>query len=65
MVITISKVKIGNNCIIGAGAIIMPGVVMEENSILGASALATKNQILEKNKIYGGNPAKELTKKTE
>ena len=58
--ITIKKVKIGNNCVIGAGAIIMPGVVMEDNVILGAGGLVTKDRVLEKNKIYGGNPAKEI-----
>ena len=58
--ITMKKVKIGNNCIIGAGAIIMPGVVMEDNAVLGAGALATKNHVLEKNKTYGGNPARKI-----
>ncbi|RLI63775.1 MAG: hypothetical protein DRO67_05205 [Candidatus Asgardarchaeum californiense] len=61
--ITIKKVRIGNNCIVGAGAIVMPGVVMEDNSVLGAGALATKNRVLEKNKAYGGNPAKEISSK--
>lgn len=59
--ITINKVKIGNNCIIGAGAIIMPGVMMENNSILATGGIATKNHVLKKNKIYGGNPAREIS----
>ena len=65
--ITIKKIKIGNNCIIGAGAIIMPGVVMEDNAILAAGGLVTKNRVLKKNKIYGGNPAEEMpiTKKNK
>ena len=58
--ITIKKVRIENNCIVGAGAIIMPGVTMKENAVLGAGGLATKNRVLEKNKVYGGNPAKEI-----
>jgi acetyltransferase-like isoleucine patch superfamily enzyme len=58
--ITIDKVKIGNNCVIGAGAIVMPGVVMEDGSTLGAAGLATKNHVLKKGKLYGGNPAKEI-----
>jgi len=56
----IKKVKIGDNCIIGAGAIVMPGVVMENNSILGAGGLVPKNHILKKGKIYVGNPLKEI-----
>jgi len=58
--IFLKKVKIGNNCIIGAGAIIMPGVEMEDGSILGSAALATQNQVLKKGKTYGGIPAKEI-----
>jgi len=60
--ISIKPVKIGNNCIVGAGAIIMPGVIMEDNSILAAAGVALKNNVLKKNRIYGGNPAKEIKK---
>lgn len=58
--ITIKKVKIGDNCIIGAGAIVMPGVKMENSSILGAGGLVSKNHILKKGKIYVGNPLREI-----
>lgn len=58
--ITIKEVKIGNNCIIGAGSIIMPGAILENDVILAAGAVVTQNQILKKGKIYGGIPAKEL-----
>ncbi len=61
--ITINTVKIGNNCIIGAGSIIMPGSVLEDNVILATGAVVTQNQILKKGKIYGGIPAKEIKNK--
>ena len=61
--ITISKVKIGNNCVIGAGSIIMPGAVLKDNIILAAGAVVSQNQILEENKTYGGIPAKEIKNK--
>ncbi len=57
------RVKIGNNCVIGAGAIIMPGAVLEDDVKLGAGAVVTKAQILEKGKTYGGVPAKEIKPK--
>jgi hypothetical protein len=60
--ISIDKVRIGNNCIIGAGAIVMPGAIIEDNVTLAAGALVTKKQILKKGKIYGGIPAKEIVK---
>lgn len=58
--ITFKKIKIGNGCVIGACAILMPGVTMQDNAVVGAAALVTKNRILEEGKIYGGNPAKEI-----
>jgi acetyltransferase-like isoleucine patch superfamily enzyme len=60
--ITIKKVKVKNDCVIGAGAIVMPGVTMEENSKLGAGGMAPKDHILKKGTTYGGIPAKEINK---
>ena len=61
--IQMDRIKIGNNCVIGAGAIIMPGAVLEDDVKLAAGAVVTKSQILEKGKIYGGIPAKEIKSK--
>lgn len=61
--IFMDKVKIGNNCVIGAGAIIMPGAVLEDDVKLAAGAVVIKSQVLEKGKMYGGVPAKEIKSK--
>ena len=61
----LGKIKIGNNCIIGAGAFIMPGAVIQDNVTVAAGAVVTKNQILESGKIYAGVPAKEIKKKNK
>lgn len=61
--ITMDTVKIGNNCIIGAGSIIMPGAILEDGAKLAAGAVVKKGQILKKGKIYVGVPAKEIKKK--
>jgi acetyltransferase-like isoleucine patch superfamily enzyme len=61
--ILMEKVKIGDNCVIGAGAIIMPGATLEDDVIVAAGALVTKGQVLSKGKTYGGIPAKEIQKK--
>jgi hypothetical protein len=58
--IFMDRIKVGNNCVIGAGAIIMPGAVLEDDVVVAAGALVTKGQILGKGKMYGGIPAKEL-----
>lgn len=62
-IILMERVKIGNNCIIGAGAIIMPGAVLEDDVKLAAGAVVTRSQILKKGKTYGGIPAKEIKSK--
>ena len=59
----IKRVRIGNNCVIGAGSIIMPGSHIQNNVTLAAGALVTMNQTLKEGKLYGGVPAKEIVKK--
>ena len=63
-VIILEKIKIGNNCIIGAGAFIMPGAILEDNVKLAAGSFVTKGQVLKKGKVYGGIPAKEIKSKS-
>lgn len=52
------EVKIGDNCWIGAGAAIMPGVELGNNVIVGANAVVTKS--FESNVVLGGVPARIL-----
>lgn len=61
--IFMEKIRVGNNCVIGAGAIIMPGAILEDDVVVAAGALVTKGQVLAKGKTYGGIPAKEIIKK--
>jgi len=63
--IFMDKIRVGNNCVIGAGAIIMPGAVLEENVVVAAGALVTKGQVLQQGKMYGGVPAKEIIRKSK
>ena len=51
-----NEVIIGNNCWIGAGSIILPGVNIGENCIIGAGSVVTKN--IPANSVAFGNPAK-------
>ena len=61
--ITIKKTVIGDNCVIGAGSIIMPGVTIEDDVIVAAGALVTQDKHLEKGCMYAGVPAKKIDKK--
>lgn len=57
---------IGDNCIVGMGAIIMNGAKIGNNCIIGAGALVTEEKsFLGRNKLILGSPAKvirDLTK---
>ncbi|MGN1147723.1 MAG: gamma carbonic anhydrase family protein [Lachnospiraceae bacterium] len=49
---------IGNNCLIGMGAIILNGAVIEDNCIIGAGTLITQNKVIPANSMVIGNPGK-------
>ena len=51
------KIKIGNNCFLGAHSIIMYGVTIADNVIVASGSVVTKS-ITEPNVIVAGCPAK-------
>lgn len=51
-----APVRIGRNCWIGAGAIILPGITIGDNTVVGAGSIVTKD--LPPNVIAAGNPCK-------
>ena len=51
-------VRIGSNCWLGAGVIVMPGVTIGDNSVIGAGSVVTKD--IPANVIAVGNPCKVL-----
>ena len=56
---------IGNNVLIGMGAIVLDGVVIEDNCIVGAGALVTQNKVIPEGSLCFGNPAKVVRQITE
>ncbi len=51
-----APVKIGRNCWIGAGAILLPGVSIGDNCVIGAGSVVTKD--IPPNSVAVGNPCK-------
>lgn len=51
-------VRIGRNCWIGAGALIMPGITIGDNVVVGAGSVVTKD--LPGNVVAVGNPCRIL-----
>ncbi|MBS9720554.1 gamma carbonic anhydrase family protein [Tianweitania sp. BSSL-BM11] len=49
---------IGNNSLVGMGAIVLNGAVIGENSLVGAGALVTEGKVFPPNSLIVGSPAK-------
>ncbi|MDG6348291.1 DapH/DapD/GlmU-related protein [Luteimonas sp. 8-5] len=52
-------IVIGNDCWIGAGAIILPGVNLGDHVVVAAGAIVTKS--FECNQLIGGVPARVIS----
>ncbi|MCX8049438.1 MAG: gamma carbonic anhydrase family protein [Methylohalobius sp.] len=52
--------RIGNLCLLGIGAIVMDGAVLENEIILGAGALVPPGKHLEGGYLYVGVPARQV-----
>ena len=57
--------EIGDNVLIGMGAIIMDGAKIKENSIIAAGAVVTQNTVVRSGDVFSGVPARLHTKKNE
>jgi len=55
-----ASVKIGRNCWIGAGAILVPGVTIGDNTVIGAGSVVTKD--IPANVVAVGNPCRVMRK---
>ncbi len=51
--------ELGDRILVGMGAIIMDGVVVESDVIIGAGSLVPPNKRLESGYLYVGNPVKQ------
>ena len=54
----IGKVKILDNCFIGAGSVILPGVTIGPNVVIGAGSVVAKT--VPEGAVFAGNPAKRI-----
>lgn len=54
----IGKITIKENCFIGAGSLLLPGITIGPNSIIGALSIVTKD--IAPDTIAAGNPAKPI-----
>jgi len=50
--------RIGNRCMVGMGAIIMDGAVMEPDSMVAGGAVVPPGKTIERGTLWRGNPAR-------
>lgn len=55
---TVHGARVGDNCLIGIGAIVMDNCVIGDNSIIGGGALVLEGTEIPPNSIVVGSPAK-------
>lgn len=60
---SVNPIRIGNNCWLGANAIILPGVHLGNNVIVGAGSVVTKS--FPDNVVIAGNPARIISHLTK
>ncbi len=53
-----APVRIGRNCWIGAGAVVLPGITVGDNVVIGAGSVVTKD--IPSNVVAVGNPCRVL-----
>ena len=53
-----APVRVGKNCWLGAGAILLPGVTIGDNVVIGAGSVVTKD--IPSNVVAVGNPCRVL-----
>lgn len=56
--ILVAPVTIGNDCWIGARAILLPGISICDRVIIAAGSVVTKS--VTESGVYGGNPARKI-----
>lgn len=49
--------QLGNRILVGMGAIIMDGAIVQDDVFVGAGALIAPNKVIESGYLYVGNPA--------
>lgn len=57
--------EVGNQCLIGMGAIVMDGAVLQDRVLLGAGSLVTPGKELEGGYLWMGQPVKRIRELSE
>lgn len=56
----IHSATVGDESLIGMGAVLKPGCVVESQSFVAAGAVIERGQVIKEGEMWGGNPARKL-----
>ena len=56
----IHSATVGDESLIGMGAVLKPGSVVESQSFVAAGAVVERGEVVKRGEIWGGNPARKL-----
>jgi maltose O-acetyltransferase len=59
----VKSVSIGNDCWLGAGVRILPGIIIGDGAVVGTGSVVTKN--IPAYEIWAGNPSKYIKRRVE
>ena len=62
---TLHGCSVGDRVLVGMGATVMDGAVVEDDVVIAAAALVTPGKRLRSGFLYGGSPAREMRALTE
>ena len=57
--------RVGHRVLIGMGAILLDGAIVEDDVIVGAGSLVPPNKILQSGYLYVGSPCKQVRALTD
>jgi len=57
--------RIGNQCLIGMGSIVMDNAIVEDQVMIGSGSLVTPGKVLESGYMYIGSPARKARELTD
>ena len=63
--VTLHGCKIGNNCLIGMGSILLDGCEIGDNCIIGAGSIVAQNRIIPAGSLAVGSPARVIRSLSE
>lgn len=58
--VTLDRIEIGNDVLIGARSMVFPGVRIGDRAMVGANSVVTRGTVIQAGEVWSGNPARKV-----